>query len=201
MAIYDIDVKLDWFGVLKREPAKENMSDLDNIITGCLKGQRQAQKQMYQKFYNQIFGTCLRYTKDRMEAKGLVNSVFLKAFGALQQYSRKGALGAWLTRIAINECIDHCRKQSRYKTHFTSLSTAPDVAMKEGTLSKIAAKDIVACIQQLKPTSRLVFSMHNIDGYKHHEIAEKLGISEGTSRWYLSSAKKELQVLLKDYQR
>jgi RNA polymerase sigma-70 factor (ECF subfamily) len=164
-----------------------------------LKGKRQAQQRLYQKFYNQVFGVCLRYASDRLEAKSLVNSAFLKAFKSLQQFDKKGAFGAWLSRIAINVSIDHVRKQNRYRQHTTTVPEMPEVAANEEILSKMATEDIIECIQKVSPTSRTIFSLYVIDGYKHGEIAEMLGISVGTSRWHLSNAKKELQELLKNY--
>lgn len=183
-------------------PLKEQQviqNELDQIIEGCLKGKRQAQQRLYQKFYNQVFGVCLRYASDRLEAKSLVNSTFLKVFKSLQQFDKKGAFGAWLSRIAINVSIDHVRKQNRYRQHTTTVSEMSEVAANEEILSKMATEDIIECIQKVSPTSRTVFSLYVIDGYKHGEIAEMLGISVGTSRWHLSNAKKELQELLKNY--
>ncbi|MDF1865091.1 MAG: RNA polymerase sigma factor [Saprospiraceae bacterium] len=183
-------------------PLKEQQviqNELDQIIEGCLKGKRQAQQRLYQKFYNQVFGVCLRYASDRLEAKSLVNSTFLKVFKSLQQFDKKGAFGAWLSRIAINVSIDHVRKQNRYRQHTTTVPEMPEVAANEEILSKMATEDIIECIQKVSPTSRTVFSLYVIDGYKHGEIAEMLGISVGTSRWHLSNAKKELQELLKNY--
>jgi RNA polymerase sigma factor (sigma-70 family) len=183
-------------------PLKEQQviqNELDQIIEGCLKGKRQAQQRLYQKFYNQVFGVCLRYASDRLEAKSLVNSAFLKVFKSLQQFDKKGAFGAWLSRIAINVSIDHVRKQNRYRQHTTTVPEMPEVAANEEILSKMATEDIIECIQKVSPTSRTIFSLYVIDGYKHGEIAEMLGISVGTSRWHLSNAKKELQELLKNY--
>ncbi|MCR9288877.1 MAG: RNA polymerase sigma factor [Bacteroidetes bacterium] len=183
-------------------PLKEQQviqNELDQIIEGCLKGKRQAQQRLYQKFYNQVFGVCLRYASDRLEAKSLVNSAFLKVFKSLQQFDKKGAFGAWLSRIAINVSIDHVRKQNRYRQHTTTVPEMPEVPANEEILSKMATEDIIECIQKVSPTSRTIFSLYVIDGYKHGEIAEMLGISVGTSRWHLSNAKKELQELLKNY--
>jgi RNA polymerase sigma-70 factor (ECF subfamily) len=174
-------------------------NELEGIIEGCLKGKRQAQQQLYQKFYNQVFGVCLRYSNDRMEAKSLVNSTFLKVFKSLKQFDKKGAFGAWLSRIAINVSIDHVRKQNRYRQHTTTMSELPEIPVHEDVLTKMATEDIIDCIQKVSPSSRTVFSLYVIDGYKHNEIAEMLDISVGTSRWHLSNAKKELQELLKNY--
>lgn len=173
--------------------------DLDKVIKGALKSQRQAQQELYKKYYNQILGICLRYTNDRQEAKSLVNEIFLKVFKSLQQYNGKGTFEAWLNRIAINKSIDHVRKKNNYTQVIRSTAELPDKAIGDSVLDQMATEEIIACIQKVSPTSRTVFSLYVIDGYKHNEIAEMLKISVGTSRWHLSNAKKELQILLKNY--
>ncbi|MEM9820957.1 MAG: sigma-70 family RNA polymerase sigma factor [Bacteroidota bacterium] len=167
------------------------------LIADCLAGKRQAQRQLYKDYYNQVLGVCLRYAKDRLEAKGLVNTAFLKAFKSLSQYKGQGVLGAWLTRIAINACIDEVRKHQNYRNHTASVECLPETSFSESILDALAAEDILKCLQQISPRNRTVFSLFVIDGYKHQEIADLLGISVGTSRWHLSEAKKEMKILLK----
>ena len=167
------------------------------LIADCLAGKRQAQRQLYKDYYNQVLGVCLRYAKDRLEAKGLVNTAFLKAFKSLSHYKGQGVLGAWLTRIAINTCIDEVRKRQNYQKHTASVERLPEPSISESILDTLAAEDILKCLQQISPTSRTVFSLYVIDGYKHQEIANMLDISVGTSRWHLSNAKKEMKILIK----
>lgn len=175
---------------------KKSISKEESLVNNCLAEKRQAQQQLYKQFYNQILSVCLRYSDDRQEAKSLVNASFLKGFKNLNQYRGKGVLGVWLTRVAINTCIDAVRKRQNYRKYTTSLENVQDVSLAENVLDVMAAEDILKCLQKVSPTSRTVFSLYIVDGYKHSEIAEMLNISVGTSRWHLSNAKKEMKVLL-----
>ncbi len=175
-------------------------SETELLVTGCLKADRQSQMKVYEKYYNQVFAVCLRYSKDRSEAKSFVNAAFLKVFQAIDKYSFAGSLGGWINRIAINTCIDEVRKYSNALKHTVTTDSFPETAIPDSIIDFIAAEDILAAIQRVTPVSRTVFCMYVIDGFKHAEIATMLNIQEGTSRWHLNHAKRELQVLLKNYE-
>lgn len=176
---------------------KKETSELPNIIEACKSGERQAQQQLYQQFYNSLFAICLRYATDHDQAKSLVNQAFLKAFQSLHQCQDYKAFPAWINRITVNTCIDHVRKIKKKRT--AALDEASELAAPSSVLDKIAAEDLLAMLQKLAPMTRAVFSLYVIEGYKHAEIAELLGMSEGTSRWHLSSAKQELKRMLQNY--
>ncbi len=176
---------------------KKEISELPDIIEACKDGERQAQQQLYQQFYNALFAICLRYATDHDQAKSLVNQAFLKAFQSLHQCKDFKAFPAWINRIAVNTCIDYVRKEKKKRT--APLDDAAEIAIPSSVLDKIAAEDLLAMLQKLPPMTRAVFSMYVIDGFKHAEIAGQLGMSEGTSRWHLSSAKQELKRLIQDY--
>ncbi|MCB0572028.1 MAG: RNA polymerase sigma factor [Phaeodactylibacter sp.] len=173
-------------------------TELEAIVAACLQGERQAQQRLYQQFYNPLFSICLRYATDHDEAASLVNQAFLKAFQALEQCKDLQAFPAWINRIAVNVCLDHIRKMKPRRT--AALEDAPEPAIPSSALDKIAAEDLLKMVQQLPPASRAVFSLYVVEGYKHEEIAQQLGMSVGTSRWHLSVAKKELKRILQNYQ-
>ncbi|MCB0577960.1 MAG: RNA polymerase sigma factor [Phaeodactylibacter sp.] len=178
------------------ERKKENR-ELPHVIEACKSGERQAQQQLYQQFYNSLFAICLRYSTDQDQAKSLVNQAFLKAFQSLHQCQDYQAFPAWINRIAVNTCIDHVRKAKKRRT--VAIEDAAEVAIPSSVLDKIAAEDLLSMLQQLAPMTRAVFSLYVVEGFKHAEIAEQLGMSEGTSRWHLSTAKQELKRLLQNY--
>ena len=169
------------------------------LIADCLAGKQQAQRQFYKTYYNQIFGLCLRYANDRLEAKELLNTVFLKAFENLQKYQGEGIMKAWLSRIAINICMDALRKRQNYRKHTTLTVQLPETTISETVIDALAVEDILKCLQKVSSASRTVFSLYVIDGYRHNEIAKMLNISVGTSRWHLSNAKKEMKELLENH--
>lgn len=180
--------------VVEREKEK---TELPDIIEACIKGERQAQQQLYQQFYNALLAICLRYATDHDQARSLVNQAFLKAFQSLRQCQDYKAFPAWINRIAVNTCIDHVRTAK--KNRALALDDAAEVAIPSSVLDKIAAEDLLAMLQKLPPMTRAVFSLYVVEGFKHAEIAEQLGMNEGTSRWHLSAAKKELKRLLQNY--
>lgn len=175
--------------------------ELEQLVAGCLDGERQAQLKLYQQFYNQVFAVCCRYASDRDEAKSLVNTTFLKAFQNLGNFSFTGSFGGWLTRIAINACIDEVRKRTKELKRTVTMENLPEVAISNHILESLTAEDIIAALQKLPQVSRTVFSLYVLDGFKHAEIAKMLHMQEATSRWHLANAKKDLQVLLKNYER
>ncbi|HQU58287.1 MAG: RNA polymerase sigma factor [Phaeodactylibacter sp.] len=170
---------------------------LHGIIDACIRGERQAQHQLYQQFFNSLFAICLRYASDHDEARSLVNQAFLKAFQALEQCKDVQAFPAWINRIAVNTCLDHIRKLKSKQT--MALEDAPEPAIPSSALDKLEAEDLLKLVQQLPPLNRAVFSLYVVEGYKHEEIAQELGMSVGTSRWHLSTAKKALKNLLQNY--
>ncbi len=146
-----------------------------------------------------MIAICLRYASDVDAAKSLTNQAFLKAFQSLHQCEGYQAFAAWLHRITVNTCIDYTRKMKRNRT--VALDDAGEVAIPSSVLDKMAAEDLLKLLQQLPPMTRTVFSLYVVEGFKHAEIAEQLGMSVGTSRWHLSTAKQELKRLLQNYQK
>ncbi|MEZ4935298.1 MAG: RNA polymerase sigma factor [Saprospiraceae bacterium] len=172
-------------------------AEVDELIGRCLKGERRAQSELYKCWYNQVFAVCLRYAKDRDEAKSLVNTTFFKVFKNLNGFNASGAFGGWVRRIAINVCVDHVRTIN--KIQYMEPNDLPEPLIENDIVDRLSAEDILASLQKISPMSRTVFSLYVVDGYKHREIAELLDINEATSRWHLLNAKKELKELLKNY--
>ena len=172
-----------------------NQSSDETLRQGCLRGDRLAQKALYQKYYGKLLGIPMRYTKDREEARALLNQAFLKIFMALPQYQEEGSFAGWLSTITFRVTIDHFRKASR---HEPTAAIPPQAAstISNEIEAQLAAEDIFKYIQQLPEALRLVFSLHVIDGYKHEEIAQLLDITPGNSKWRLASARKSLRATL-----
>jgi RNA polymerase sigma-70 factor (ECF subfamily) len=140
---------------------------------------------------------CLRYSDDRDEAVELLNESFMKIFKNIKKFDLTMPFKPWLRRILINTCINNFKKK---KLNFTErLEAANEYQDSEDILSGISYQEILDMIRQLSPAYRAVFNLHVIEGYKHEEIAEMLNISVGTSKSNLSKAKKNLQLILKDY--
>ncbi len=166
------------------------------LLQGCLKGNRNAQNQLYQKYKGQMFGLCLRYAKNRDEAEDLLQEGFIKIFIDLYQYRPIGALGAWMRRVIINVALQHIRKRKNLFSDVELDKVAHLYTTQDEIFSQFRTKVLVKMIQQLPDGYRIVFNMYVIEGFSHQEIAEKLNITASTSKSQLSRAKATLRQLL-----
>ena len=169
-----------------------------DLIEGCIRGDRKMQKELYERFAPKMFGVCLRYASSNEEAEDILQEGFIMVFKKIGSYRNEGSFEGWIRRIFVNTAIEHFRR----KTHQQPI-TEKEESTVEGkylsVLDALAEKDIVQLIQQLSPGYRTVFNMYVIEGYSHKQIAEELGISEGTSKSQLSRAKQILQELVQKH--
>lgn len=158
------------------------------LIQQCLKGEAKAQKKLYEIYSRQMFGICLRYSNTREDARDIMQEGFVKIFTKLSQYSGKGSFEGWMKRIFINCALEHYRINKVYNDQ-SDVEQAYDVSYNNFTLEKISQKEILAVMNKMAPGYRTVLNLYAIEGYSHAEIAEILGISEGTSKSQLSRAR------------
>jgi len=171
--------------------------NIDNLISGCKAGNRKAQEQLYRAYYRVMMNLCLRYTKTETDALEVLNTGFYKVFKNLHRYNAgKATLYTWIRTVIINSCLDFIKaKQSRPETG--ELEMAEQVDVPPSIISKMSASEILALVRQLPPATQAVFNLYVIEGYNHAEIAKMTRISEGTSKWHLSEARKKLQQMIK----
>jgi RNA polymerase sigma factor (sigma-70 family) len=169
---------------------------VEELLTGCLKNSREAQRKLYQHFYGYAMSVCVRYCKDTEEAKEVLNDGFMKVFTKLKQYNHDKPFKGWVRRIMINTALDNYRHNLKYY-HASDIETAPPMADTADTISSLNYEYLIGLIQQLSPAYRTVFNLYVIDGYTHDEIGEILGISAGTSKSNLSKARANLREVLK----
>lgn len=176
----------------------ENNLNLKLLLEGCLRNNRNSQRKLYEHFYGYGMNICLRYARNREEALEMLNDGFLKVFGKLNYYDPAYPFKGWLRRILINAAIDYHRLHHKQPPHLELLD-AGALADDEAPLPTISPdEDLLPIIQQLPPGYRMVFNLYVMEGYKHHEIAELLGISVGTSKSNLLRAKEKLRILLEN---
>lgn len=170
------------------------MGEIEDIIAGCVKGKKAAQDKLYKKFSGLIFGICLRYTKNRMEAEDVMQDVFVKIYNNIHTYHHDGSFEGWLRRIAVNTSITNYRKNQKhaYQEDINDVLRIKDEPVPAGDL-EFTAEEMMTCIQKLPHGYKTVFSMYVIEGYMHKEIAEMLEIDINTSKSQLSRAKTYLQ--------
>lgn len=141
----------------------------------------------------------VRYALDEQDAAGILSQAFVKMFRSIGTYDEtKGSFHAWLKKIIINEALDHIKQRSRFSSQ--ELTVADEPVISNDVIEKTDAAAILQLIRQLPPATHAVFVLHAIDGYTHKEVAARMAISEGTSKWHVSEARKILQqqLLMKD---
>ena len=172
-------------------------SEERKLVKDCLKGSPLAQKNLFKKFYGLVMTICLRSANDKDEAKDILQESFIKVFKNLSNFKFEGSLRTWIQRIVINTAIDKYRKdkQESGKIRIDNNTIIPEA---ESIVSNLNKDDLMKCISMLPTGYRTVFNLFVIEGYTHKDIADKLGISEGTSKSQLFKAKQILQQYIKE---
>lgn len=173
------------------------LSDTD-LLEGCIRGDRKAQRELYNRFAAKMYGVCLRYAANAEEAEDILQEGFIKVFKKISSFRGEGSFEGWVRRIFVNTAIEHYRKKN-YLQPITEHEEATVEGKYISVLDTMAEKDIINLVQQLSPGYRTVFNMYVVEGYTHKQIAEQLGISEGTSKSQLSRAKQILQELVQTF--
>jgi len=182
--------------IFKKQPTLAKESE-DNLIKGCVGWDRRAQNDLYNLFASKMFAVCYKYSANREEAEDTFHESFMKVFENIQHFKKIGSLEGWIRRIMVNTAIEKYRKNShmqivRMDDHHNGYLEFNDYNAND-ILSQIEAAELLKLIHNLPPQYKLVFNLYEFEGYKHKEIAEKLGISVGASKSNLSRAKAILQ--------
>lgn len=166
-----------------------------DLIQGCINGDRQMQQLLYNKFSAKMYGVCLRYAGNEHDADDILQEGFIKIFKNLAKFRNEGSFEGWIRRIFVNTAIEHYRKKVKlYNVTEAQENTIEDTEL--DALDSLAVKDIIKIVHELSPGYKAVFNMHVIEGYSHKEIAEIMGITEGTSKSQLARAKSVLKKLI-----
>ena len=176
-----------------------NATDIE-LITGCIDNNRKAQERLYKKFYGPMASICLRYTRNHEDAIEVLHNGFLKVFKNIHTYDMsRASLYTWVRTIVINSAIDFVRQRSKFHTYI-ELEKVDEPAIDADAIQRMSSHEVLLLVQKLSPATQTVFNLYVVEGYNHREIANLLGISEGTSKWHLSEARKQLQKLLQTLQ-
>ncbi|MBW3129959.1 RNA polymerase sigma factor [Hymenobacter profundi] len=167
------------------------MTDAD-LIAACRQGNSRAQKLLYERFAGLMLSVCLRYLRHREDAEEVMIGGFVKVFRALDQYRHEGSFEGWIRRIMVNEALGQLRRKE--PLHLAIDDVPSTAAVTPATAdTQLQADDMLALLAELPAGYRTVFNLYALEGYSHPEIAELLGISEGTSKSQLSKARAMLQ--------
>lgn len=170
-----------------------------NLIKGCIRGDRDAHKQLYDTYADDMFKVCLSYAPDYDSANDMLQEGFLKVFQKIHKYKNTGALGGWIRTVIVHNCIDLIRsdKWSKLSTELnTEYNVEDNIISINDSIKKFENDDFLALIKDLPAGYKIVLNLYFLEDYTHKEIAETLNITVGTSKSQLSKAKAYLKNIL-----
>lgn len=170
----------------------------EQLIEGCRQNNRQWQERLYRQYFPTMMRMAMRYSQDKDAAMMIVNNGFLRVFKKIDKFNFKGSFEGWIRRIVYHSVSDYYKKNTKYLQFL--VFEERDEQTKSGALENLYAEDIMDAVCELPPATQEVFRLYAIEGYSHAEVGEMLNISSGTSKWHLSSARKQLKELLKKRQ-
>ncbi len=171
----------------------------EEIIKACIKKERKAQFELFKLCYGFLMAICRRYHSNKDDAEAILNMAFLKILDNLNKYRPEVPFKLWIRRIVLNTIIDDFRKNKKYKEN---ISVEMAIQHNENTNDlnladlKLDAAYLYEMLDRLPEVSKRVFCLYAIDGFKHQEVAEQLDMSEGTSKWHVSTARGLLREML-----
>jgi RNA polymerase sigma-70 factor (ECF subfamily) len=163
------------------------------IIEGCKRNDQQSKTLLYKEHAASLYGVALRYTQSEEDAQDVLQDAFLKIFDSMEKYDGRGALGAWLTRIVINEALNFHRKRPKailvdYEDYEEKI--ADDSIVKS---DKLTHEMLLGFIRKLPQEYKEAFNLCIIDGYSYHEVAQKLKCNEAKCRMWVFKARNILK--------
>ena len=175
---------------------------LKDLIQQCRNGDTLAMGTLYEHFKTSLFSLALRYTYNYAAAEDVIQDVFVKVFTNLHTLDDDKAFVGWLYRIAVNTCLSYLRSHKKLRQKTIPLEDVQGfVADAEPSATqKAETKILEQTIQKLPPRLKSVFLLHDVQGFKHQEIAHILGCSVGTSKSQLFKARKKIRKLLEHKQ-
>lgn len=169
------------------------------MVKALRRGDPKAQRQLYDRYAPRMLGVCMRYVGDHATAEDVLVEGFMKVFDKIGQFKSEGSFEGWMRRIMVNESLGYLRTRRRIQ-EVAILDEAQDVVGSSLADEALNTGEMLRMIDTLPPGYRTVFNLYAIEGYAHAEIAEKLGITESTSKSQLHRARAMLQQLVTDWE-
>ena len=163
------------------------------LVTELKKGSRAAQEQFYRNYFSKMFPIAVRFSGSKEEAHEIINTAFLAVIRSIGSY-KEGNFEGWISQIVRRKAIDYYRKYNNNKPQSLELIEFDEVTYNKA-LSNLQMEEILTMIQKLPPSTRTVFNLFIFDDMSHEEIANKLNISVGTSKWHISNGRAKLTEL------
>jgi RNA polymerase sigma-70 factor (ECF subfamily) len=164
----------------------------NELIQGCLREDRRAQRAVFDRYAGKMMSVCLRYARHRMEAEDLLQDAFIKVFDNINRFEGKGSFEGWIRRIVINTALKNVSRHS-FQKEGIGLENIVETSADPTVFSQLSENELLTMISRLPDGYRVVFNLYVIEGYSHKEIGDLLGIEESTSRSQLVKARSVLQ--------
>lgn len=166
------------------------------LIEGCLQGSLRHQRELYNRFSGRMMGLCMRYAASEPEAEDILQEGFVTVFRKMDSYKGTGQLGGWIRKVILNTALMHYRKNKKHAFSVDINEVGYMLESSEDSFQQLSAKDLMFMIQELPSGCRVIFNLYAVEGFNHREIAERLGISVGTSKSQYSRARGLLQGMI-----
>ncbi|MBN2408845.1 MAG: RNA polymerase sigma factor [Candidatus Aminicenantes bacterium] len=180
--------------------APRSLATLSSLILRSQQGDERAMEEIYDRYKRPLYNLAYRYTFDRVTAEDLLQDIFIKIFTHMKDVQKDATFVAWMYRIAVNTCYSFLRSRRSRNGKTLSLSEVEgkkEEAVYDGHEDSLA-KALEEALKGLAERLRSVFLLHDVQGYKHEEIARMLGISAGTSKSQLFKARMRIREWLKE---
>lgn len=174
------------------------------LISACISGDRKSQNELYKICYPYLISICLRYTRNSDRAKETLNLGFFRILKYLNTYKLEEPFEPWISRVMITTLIKEYKKEKAHNLNLVYVEDYHDserYSEMSHIITRINSEQLYRFISLLPSASQQVFNLYIVDGYKHHEIAVMLEISEGTSKWHLNSAREKLKEMILTWER
>ncbi len=169
--------------------------DFIKVLKGCCRGDPKAQEDLCKQYYGYVMSIALRFSSCHDNALEIANDSFLKIFRKIRSYQVDKEFKPWIRKIVVNTALDHYRKDKKNSVEI-SIDAAYNEPVDESVMDNLNAEEIVKLVNSLPENYRYTFSLFEIEGFSHDEIARQLGITASTSRTYLTRAKEMLRKMI-----
>lgn len=163
------------------------------LVDGCIREDRKCQRFLWDKYAPKLLSLSIRYCRSREDAEDVLMESYVKIFDKMQDFRFQSSLETWMRRIVVNTSINKLRATKITDTIDSELN---DIGFTDNAFDNLNAQQLLALLDSLPTGYKTVFNMFAIEGYSHKEIADELGIDEGTSRSQLAKARKALQEMV-----
>lgn len=167
------------------------------LVKKCLRGNKKAQKKLFDFYAPQMMTICNRYANRDDQALDMLQEGFIKVFSNLEKFSESGSLGGWIRTVMVNNSLTILRKEKKFSFN-ENIEGHDEETSSADAISQMSFQELTKLISSLPSGYRTVFNMYAIEGYSHKEIAGKLEISESTSKTQYRKAKLRLQKLIQE---